>query len=350
MYYYDAAGQLIGFVVNGSTYYYVRNVQGDIIKILDGNMEEVVEYKYDTWGNVIGMEGSDYGKWVGSLNPFRYRGYYYDDETGMYYLITRYYNPEWGRFLNADNQVIVGNDLNGINVFAYCGNNPASRTDSTGEAWWHWLLGAAVVAACAVATVATAGGFAAGMLAVAAVGTGVAAATTASTIAAGTLIGSAVVYGTAVVSAAVTSSSVKEFNEKGNWGTVASTAGGAVLGGIGGYAMSKGSASPRSNNRGSTTSQAAAKPKIVSKINNDVIDLPRIGSALKTDPHHAFSNIVDNYAGYATKSPVSNGTLYQIKGSLNGTAGRFEWIIQDEKVVHRMFVVGGGINGIPIMP
>lgn len=78
--------------------------------------------------------------------------------------------------------------------------------------------------------------------------------------------------------------------------------------------------------------------------------MPRTGSALKTDLYHAFPNIVDNYAGYATKSPISNGTLYQLQGSLNGTVGRFEWIIQNQQVTHRMFVSGGGINGIPIMP
>ena len=71
---------------------------------------------------------------------------------------------------------------------------------------------------------------------------------------------------------------------------------------------------------------------------------------MKTDAHHAFSNIVDNYAGYATKSDINNGTLYQLLGSLNGKDGRFEWIVQNEQVTHRMFVEGGGINGIPIMP
>ena len=85
-------------------------------------------------------------------------------------------------------------------------------------------------------------------------------------------------------------------------------------------------------------------------IKNDVIDLPRTGSALKNDTYHAFSNIVDNYAGYATKSSISNGTLYQLQGSLNGVAGRFEWIVQNHAVTHRMFVKGGTINGIPIMP
>ena len=113
-------------------YYYVRNMQGDIIKILDGNMEEVVEYKYDTWGNVIGMEGSAYGQWVGSLNPFRYRGYYYDDETGMYYLKTRYYNPEWGRFLNADISLLSNLKNNIHNLYAYASNNPVVLTDKEG--------------------------------------------------------------------------------------------------------------------------------------------------------------------------------------------------------------------------
>jgi len=85
-------------------------------------------------------------------------------------------------------------------------------------------------------------------------------------------------------------------------------------------------------------------------IKNDIINLPRTDSALKNDAHHAFSNIVDNYAGYATKSSISNGTLYQLPGSLNGVAGRFEWIVQDNSVTHRMFIKGGTINGIPIMP
>lgn len=86
------------------------------------------------------------------------------------------------------------------------------------------------------------------------------------------------------------------------------------------------------------------------QIKNEIIDLSRVGSALKEDAYHVFSDIVDNYAGYATKNSISNGTLYQLEGSLNGVAGRFEWIVQNQAVTHRMFVKGGALNGIPIMP
>ena len=116
-------------------------------------------------------------------------------------------------------------------MFAYCGNNPVNRVDPLGEAWWHWAIGAVVVAACAVATVATAGGFVAAASAVAAISSGMAASTTAATIAAGAFLGSATVYGVASATAIVSSTSVEEFNEKGNWSIVAKTVMGAVLGG-----------------------------------------------------------------------------------------------------------------------
>ena len=120
---------------------------------------------YGPWGEAWGVSGT-LASTLGAMNPLRYRGYVYDAETGFYYLNSRYYNPTWGRFINVDNQITTGSDLTGTNLFAYCGNNPVNRTDSTGEAWWHWALGAAVVAAAAVATVVTCGGFAAAATAV----------------------------------------------------------------------------------------------------------------------------------------------------------------------------------------
>lgn len=112
-----------------------------------------------------------------------------------------------------------------------------------------------------------------------------------------------------------------------------------------------------------------------STIHNDILDSPRTGSALKVDEikptyafdlktgrtymvqefpagaqAHGFNNIVDNYAGYATKTSIENGVLYQLEGSLNGVSGRFEWIIQNGQVTHRMFIQNGTVNGVPIKP
>ena len=83
-------------------------------------------------------------------NPFRYRGYYYDSITGFYYLNGRYYNPQWGRFLNADGYVSTGQGILSNNMFTYCGNNPVNRKDPTGKFWITALMVAAVVVVCTV--------------------------------------------------------------------------------------------------------------------------------------------------------------------------------------------------------
>ena len=104
---------------NGTEYYYLKNIQGDIIGILDGSGASVVEYSYDSWGKVIEISGDQE---LGKLNPFRYRGYYYDEETGFYYVGSRYYDPEVCRFINADTVDILGvqDNLNDKNLYAHC--------------------------------------------------------------------------------------------------------------------------------------------------------------------------------------------------------------------------------------
>ena len=135
-YQYDEQGNIIGMQYNGTQYYYIKNLQGDIIGILDNELNQVVKYDYDSWGKVIaitdatGTEITDQTH-IGHINPYRYRSYRYDRETGLYYLQSRYYNPEWGRFLNADGYITgiaIGN-----NLYAYCCNNPINYYDPYGE-------------------------------------------------------------------------------------------------------------------------------------------------------------------------------------------------------------------------
>ena len=129
-YYYDESG-IASFRYNGTLYYYVKNLQGDIIGIMDNSGAVVVEYTYDAWGNILSITGS-LASTVGQINPFRYRGYYYDNETDLYYLNSRYYDAEVGRFINADGIVGANGGLQGYNMFAYCNNNPVIFADPTG--------------------------------------------------------------------------------------------------------------------------------------------------------------------------------------------------------------------------
>ncbi len=130
-YTYDANGSLVSMNLNGIEYFYVKNGQGDIIALIDNTSAEVVSYTYDTWGKVIDVSSTK-ASTVGEKNPYRYRGYRYDSETGLYYLQSRYYNPEWGRFINADGILGKAGVLLSYNVFCYCGNNPVNFKDENG--------------------------------------------------------------------------------------------------------------------------------------------------------------------------------------------------------------------------
>lgn len=130
LYYMYNGDELLGFKYNENTYYYHKNIFGDIIGILDTNYNEVVTYEYDGWGAISSIVDNS-GINLGTINPFRYRSYYYDEENKLYYLNSRYYNPEWGKFINAD-ALITGNGLNSNNLYCYCNNEPISQEDSNG--------------------------------------------------------------------------------------------------------------------------------------------------------------------------------------------------------------------------
>ena len=139
---YDAAGIRHAMSYNGNSYYYYYNLQGDVIGLYDSALNSVVQYTYDSWGRVLSITGS-LAETVGKANPFRYRGYYYDSETELYYLNSRYYDPETGRWINADDAIAgVGGDIRGYNLFAYCMNGPVNMSDHTGH-WPQWIKNAA---------------------------------------------------------------------------------------------------------------------------------------------------------------------------------------------------------------
>ena len=158
-YYYNSAGQLLkssdgmeyfygnngvmGFVYSGNKYVYRKNLQGDVIEILDSNGNSVVQYVYDAWGNCTVSTTSS--QTLAQINPFRYRGYFYDVETGLYFLKTRYYDPTIGRFINMDSINYADTEsINGLNLYAYCGNNPVMYVDPTGHAFLVFLAAAVI--------------------------------------------------------------------------------------------------------------------------------------------------------------------------------------------------------------
>ena len=132
-YQYDSAARLVAMVVGGVRYNYVRNAQNDITGLIDKTGKRVVSYKYDSWGKTISTTGT-LAATIGKKNPFRYRGYYFDAESGMYYLQSRYYDVEIRRFISADGiMASVGGNIKGSNVFCYCFSNPIKTLDLSGK-------------------------------------------------------------------------------------------------------------------------------------------------------------------------------------------------------------------------
>lgn len=144
---YDESG-IIGMVrtVNGAanTYYFQRNLLGDVVAIFDTSGNMVAKYIYDAFGNcTVSSATTDYG--VAYANPIRYRGYYYDDDTGLYYCNARYYSPKWRRFISPDDTAYLDPEsVNGLNLYCYCGNDPVNYADPSGHIIISLLVGMAV--------------------------------------------------------------------------------------------------------------------------------------------------------------------------------------------------------------
>ena len=170
MYIYDENGSPIGIKYRTDDYaegvfdyfFFEKNLQGDIVAVYNANGRKIGSYVYDAWGNFISSLNSSNtfleDKIVDNYNPFRYRGYYYDKDLDWYYLQSRYYNPQWGRFINADDIAYLGanGDLQAYNLFAYCSNNPISYIDESGT-FLCTLIGTVVGGIFGAATAAISG-------------------------------------------------------------------------------------------------------------------------------------------------------------------------------------------------
>ena len=139
LYYLYNGDELLGFIYNNNTYYYHKNMFEDIIGIYDSNYNEIVTYKYDSWGVIKNITDNSNIN-LGIINPFRYRSYYYDEETQLYYLNSRYYNPEIGRFINADKYINASKTIISNNLFVYADNCTINYSDENGNSMVSVLI------------------------------------------------------------------------------------------------------------------------------------------------------------------------------------------------------------------
>ena len=150
---YDAEGTPVGMQYRNQTYapeifdvyWFEKNLQGDVVAVYDAGGTKLISYTYDAWGNFTTYYNDCTSSNPANFNPYRYRSYYYDAELEMYYLKSRYYDPEICRCINADDIscLSANGDFASYNLYAYCGNNPVSRKDDGGE-FWHIVIGAAI--------------------------------------------------------------------------------------------------------------------------------------------------------------------------------------------------------------
>ena len=194
---YDENGQLYGFVKDEKRYFYIKDITGTILGIADESGDILGKYEYSAYGECTVTDNTNNTNNIAEINPFRFKCYYYDAESGMYYCHTRYLVPEWGRWLNFDHCAYLQlANVNEMNLFAYCSNNPIMYSDPEGTRikWWQIaLIAVAVILVIVGATILT-GGAAGGAL----VANGAAAAianTGAATVVGGAAVATGVVVG-----------------------------------------------------------------------------------------------------------------------------------------------------------
>ncbi|MBQ4570628.1 MAG: RHS repeat-associated core domain-containing protein [Bacilli bacterium] len=141
-YLYDENNLLLGFIYNEETYYYQRTLTGEIVKIINSEGLVVGEYIYDAYGNILNISSLTA---IAEINPYRYKGYYFDSETNLYYCKSRYYSPEIIRWISQDEiEYLDTSSVNGCNLYTYCNNNPIMYIDENGNIA-KWLVRLTIV-------------------------------------------------------------------------------------------------------------------------------------------------------------------------------------------------------------
>ena len=318
VYLYDESGAPIGMQYRTSNYawgefdnfFFEKNLFGDIVAVYNESGTKLITYTYDAWGNHEPNELNVVGSNAAArYNPFRYRGYYFDTETGFYYLQSRYYNPQWGRFLNQDGLAYLGanEDLFAYNLYVYGSNNPIMHTDPSGTLNWYNIAVAAGVVlattALVAASVATLGG--------AAVAAGLVTSTVVTAAVAGSVIGG-VAAGTAAI--------VGEVNENGSdnmdFGAIALQTGtGAVMGAIDGFLGSNISTNLRIVGQAGRIFASGASSYVISRYEGN-----SIGSSINNSAYPMlFTTTIGIVTSQSTKNSASlmpNPEHYGVKAGL----------------------------------
>ena len=297
---YDNNGDVFGFEYNGTPYYYVKNAQNDVYLIIDENGYAQVLYQYDAWGNVtFCIDATDFG--LASKNPIMYRSYYVDLEMGMfiYYLNSRYYIANWGRFASADSYVQTGQGMLDKNMFAYCANNPVNYVDEQGT-FLGMLFGAVVGA----------------------ISGGINAAINGDDILAGILIGA----GTGALAGAAVDIAVAT----GGVGAVAIAAiGGAVASGVSYYATEK------VNNRKVSTGKLVLESSVGAVMNT--LSFGLAGGTIAKQSGKILSNMKNTFVSEImnnTTKTVAGKTVYKsIKNVIKNVVNNISYNFAEEAVV-----------------
>ena len=313
LYIYDAEGTPIGMQYRKTTYaanefdtyWFEKNLQGDIVAVYSEDGTKLISYTYDAWGNFTTTYSNGGAATTATYNPFTYRGYYYDAELELYYLNSRYYDSNTGRFINADVYINANGDILGFNMFAYCGNNPVMGYDPSGEVNWSNILKATAVVVAITAIVA---------LSVATAGSAAIALGVSATVVKAATVG-AVIGGLVAGSSEIVGQCITEGSDNLDYNSIAiETSMGSLMGAIDGVAATTSSLFAQIGSRIGRVGVSGSK-SVLHSINNGDTGTETLINATKSMALSAAiqgsvaytQSLPPRYGRYSTKTPYYGG-------------------------------------------